>query len=119
MSASDRRSDSSRTSRHVMSDEVPHISSHETHQRSQKISLATPKRLLQHYRPQADTCTAANAPHSITSSARPRRVSGKLTPSVLEVDGKRHADRFEEFKRPSRLNENPGNIDQGIWEMVS
>jgi hypothetical protein len=39
--------------------------------------------------------------------------------ACLAADGKRHADRFEEFKRPSRLNENPGNIDQGIWEMVS
>jgi len=52
-------------------------------------------------------------------SARPRRVSRKLTPSALAVDGKRHADRLEEFKHPGRLNENPGNIDQGIWEMVS
>jgi len=38
----------------LMSDEVPHISSHETHQRSQKISFATPKRLLQHYRHETD-----------------------------------------------------------------
>jgi hypothetical protein len=58
--------------------------------------------------------TAANAPHSITSSACPRRVSGKLTPSALAADGKRHADRFEEFKRLSRLNENIGRSDQRI-----
>jgi hypothetical protein len=44
---------------------------------------------------------------------------GKLTPSALAADGKRHADRVVEFKRLSRLNENAGNIDQGIWEMVS
>jgi hypothetical protein len=68
---------------------------------------------------QADSCTAANAPHSITSSARPRRVSGKLTPSALAADGKRHADRFEEFTRLSRLNENIGKTDQEIWEMVA
>jgi len=32
-------------------------------------------------------------------------VSRKLIPSALPVAGKRHADRFEAFKRPSRLNE--------------
>src|ERR1700687_229311 len=37
--------------------------------------------------PQADSCTVANAPHSITSSARPRRVNGKLTLSALAEDG--------------------------------
>jgi hypothetical protein len=42
-----------------------------------------------------------------------------LSARTLAVEGKRHADRFEEFTRPGRLNEKPGNIDQGIWEMVS
>jgi hypothetical protein len=37
----------------------------------------------------------------------------------LAADGKRHADRFEEFKRLSRLNENIGKTDQEIWEMVA
>ena len=58
----------------------------------------------------------ASFDHSVGA---PEEVSGKRTPSALAPDGKRHADCFEEFKRPSRLNENPGNIDQGIWEMVS
>ena len=49
----------------------------------------------------------------------PRRVSGKLTPSAFAADGKRHADRFAEFKRLSRLNENIGKTDQEIWEMVA
>jgi hypothetical protein len=39
--------------------------------------------------------------------------------SALAADGKRHADRFEEFKRLSRLNENIGKADQEIWEMVA
>jgi hypothetical protein len=60
-----------------------------------------------------------SATHSITSSARPSRVSGKLTPSALAVDGKRRADRSEGFKRAKPVERNPGNIDQGIWEMVS
>jgi hypothetical protein len=46
-------------------------------------------------------------------------VSGKLTPSALAADGKRHADHLEEFKRLSRLNENIGKTDQEIWEMVA
>jgi len=46
-------------------------------------------------------------------------VSGKLTPSTLAADGKRHADRSEEFKRLSRLNENIGEPDQEIWQMVA
>jgi hypothetical protein len=46
-------------------------------------------------------------------------VGGKLTPSALAADGKRHADRFAEFKRLSRLNENIGKTDQEIWEMVA
>lgn len=56
---------------------------------------------------------------SITLSARPGRVSGKLTPNALTADGKRHADRFKELKRLSRLNENIGKSDQEIWEMVA
>jgi hypothetical protein len=56
MSAFDRFTDSSRTSRHFRN--VPH----------------------------PDSCTAANMHrHSITSSARPRSVSGKVRPSVLAV----------------------------------
>jgi hypothetical protein len=34
----------------VQNNEVPHIASYETHQRSQEISIVTPKRLLQQYR---------------------------------------------------------------------
>jgi hypothetical protein len=32
---------------------------------------------------------------------------------------KAHANRFDEFKRLSRLNENMGKSDQEIWEMVA
>ena len=38
----------------VQNNEVPHIASYETHQRSQEISIVTPKRLLQQYLPKAD-----------------------------------------------------------------
>jgi hypothetical protein len=55
----------------------------------------------------------------MTLSAAASSVAGTASPGALAVDDKRHADRFEGFKRASRLNENPGNIDQGIWEMVS
>ena len=44
----------------------------------------------------------------------PEEVSGKLTPSALAADGKRHAGRFEEFKRLSRLNETIAGSDQNI-----
>jgi len=37
----------------VENNEVPHIASHETHQRSQEISIVTQKRLLQQYRRKA------------------------------------------------------------------
>jgi hypothetical protein len=35
----------------VQNNEVPHIASYETHQRSQEISIVTLKRLLQQYPP--------------------------------------------------------------------
>ncbi len=44
---------------------------------------------------------------------------GRLTPSALAAEGKRYADRFKEFKRLSRLNENIGKSDQKIWEVRS
>jgi len=44
---------------------------------------------------------------------------GRLTPSALPAEGKRYADRFKEFKRLSRLNENIGKSDQKIWEVRS
>jgi hypothetical protein len=37
----------------------------------------------------------------------------------LAADGKRHADRFEEFKRLRRSDENIGKSDQKIREMVA
>jgi hypothetical protein len=49
----------------------------------------------------------------------PEEGERELTPSALAADGKRHADRFEKFKRLSRLNENIGKTDQEIWEMVA
>jgi hypothetical protein len=62
--------------------------------------------------------------HEITSRERAHGRTagvsiGKLTPSALAADGKRHADGFEGFKRLSRLNENIGKTDQEIWEMVA
>ena len=33
---------------------VPHVAARKTHQRLQEFSLVTPKRLLQHYLPEAD-----------------------------------------------------------------
>jgi hypothetical protein len=39
----------------VRNNEVPHIATYETHQRSEEISFITQKRLLQQYLPKADT----------------------------------------------------------------
>jgi hypothetical protein len=69
--------------------EVPHIASYETNQRSQEISIATPKRLLQQYLPQGDSCTAANDgasfAHSINSSARCWSCKDTSRPSAFAV----------------------------------
>ena len=42
----------------VRNNEVPHIATYKTHQRSQKFSFVTQKRLLQQYPPGADIVTA-------------------------------------------------------------
>src|SRR5258705_4987836 len=40
---------------------VPHVAARKTHQRLLKFSFVTPKRLLQQYRPETDTCATATA----------------------------------------------------------
>jgi hypothetical protein len=65
---------------------------------------------------QADSCTAANAPHSIIVGTPEE---GEREANTERLGGRRDADRFEEFKRLSRLNENTGKTDQEIWEMVA
>jgi hypothetical protein len=39
--------------------------------------------------------------------------------SERAADAKRHADRFDECKRLSRLNENIGKSDEEVWDMVA
>jgi hypothetical protein len=42
----------------------------------------------------------------------------KMTPEQA-AEAKQHADRFDKFKRLSRLNENIGKSDQEIWDLVA
>src|SRR5664279_2623506 len=59
--------------------EVPHIASYETHQRSQEISIVTPKRLLQQYRHRTDMptllsdvrCWGQSGKHLLAASISP------------------------------------------------
>ena len=56
---------------------VPHVAERKRHQRLQEFSFATPKRLLQQYLPQPDSCTAAmtkRCPHSGRPAAYKARV---------------------------------------------
>ena len=51
----------------VQNNEVPHIASYETHQRSQEIAIVTPKKLLQQCLPKADM--RANSDEGISDHA--------------------------------------------------
>jgi hypothetical protein len=68
------------------------------------------------------------SPFSLPISLRSRTVGEnrrrsnrrrQIRSSEQAAGAKRHADRFDECKRLSRLNENIGKSDQEIWDMVA
>ena len=69
----------------MQNNEVPHIASYETHQRSQEISIVTPKRLLQQYLPIAEMATLGLATQGI--DAREANALPPYLNSVAVNDG--------------------------------
>jgi hypothetical protein len=78
-----------------------HIASYETHQRSQEISIVTPKRLLQQYLPKPEV-----VPLSITSSACVgHRLRGVIVEIAYELHQRKWAVPFR--RRPIVSERNP------------